>query len=718
MYFPAHNGKPPPPSPPPTNHLDPTAPVVEILTTITTPSPHNNRQQAMMMNLHRPPSYPYRTPDMEDEDNDLPPPDLIPSMMGDLPNNAFGFGKKKEMVIHSPYLRSALSAVVQYYPGFEVIQRGTVLRIAEPYQVLVHHWGELEEYKTSQPDCHDGRYAATTAAHIDVLLTFLADLYGPGLNDEKKRWAKGRTTYSRFWCLLKPGSVVYREKDGEWTGCVVSGINFLRAAGSVEGVGSDGMLVYMWGIAYKKGLMRREMIQRIIWPWGGERDITSLPVVPERWVKGGVRGQRVEMGRRYWGLAGGVSYKEYEGYLGGGRTRGMGKVIVDPEGYERFAEQSPHHRIATPKFAPRWDQQHTPARQDRLPQMLSRCSCAVCSSSQGKQEPSPWAGFDDLDPRSSPLPRREEIYFMVIGPLIPAFILKERRWAHIRTSSLHPITPSPTPFNHLVLDPSTKQTLKAVITPFSSPLSSPSQIYPWPSDIIPDKGLGRIFLLHGPPGVGKTLTAEVSSLLTRRPLLPLTPADLPPSPSEIETSLSYYLTLSERFGALVLIDEADVYLERRQSKDLRRNSLVSVFLRALEYYKGVMMLTTNRVEMFDDAFTSRIHVALHYKELDEEQRGRVWEVGFDRLERESNGRVVVHTAAREWVKGKEMRELGWNGREIRNGLQTAVALAEFEANEKGVVGRVVVKEGHLKTVGGLSRGFREYMRERKGGLEE
>ena len=48
-------------------------------------------------------------------------------------------------------------------------------------------------------------------------------------------------------------------------------------------------------------------------------------------------------------------------------------------------------------------------------------------------------------------------------------------------------------------------------------------------------------------------------------------------------------------GIVVLLDEADVFLEERDVKDLNRNALVSVFLRALEYYDGILILTSNRV---------------------------------------------------------------------------------------------------------------------------
>ena len=75
-----------------------------------------------------------------------------------------------------------------------------------------------------------------------------------------------------------------------------------------------------------------------------------------------------------------------------------------------------------------------------------------------------------------------------------------------------------------------------------------------------------------------------------------------------------------RWGAILLLDEADVFLERRSSQDLVRNGLVSVFLRKLEYCEGVMFLTTNRVAQFDEAILTRIHLMLRYDDLNQAAR--------------------------------------------------------------------------------------------------
>ena len=68
------------------------------------------------------------------------------------------------------------------------------------------------------------------------------------------------------------------------------------------------------------------------------------------------------------------------------------------------------------------------------------------------------------------------------------------------------------------------------------------------------------------------------------------------------------LQLATSWNAVLLIDEADVFLEKRGTADLMRNSLVATFLRLLEYHSGMLFLTTNRVKAFDEAFLSRVSV--------------------------------------------------------------------------------------------------------------
>jgi hypothetical protein len=64
---------------------------------------------------------------------------------------------------------------------------------------------------------------------------------------------------------------------------------------------------------------------------------------------------------------------------------------------------------------------------------------------------------------------------------------------------------------------------------------------------------------------------------------------------------------------------------RKRDLEHTHNSLVLVFLRKLEYYQGIMLLTTNRVRDFDNAIQSRIPLALGYDPLGVDTRRRLWD---------------------------------------------------------------------------------------------
>ena len=141
----------------------------------------------------------------------------------------------------------------------------------------------------------------------------------------------------------------------------------------------------------------------------------------------------------------------------------------------------------------------------------------------------------------------------------------------------------------------------------------------------------------------------------------------------------------------------------------------------MEYFRGILFLTTNRVGHIDDAFLSRVHVVLEYKNLDGEMSNRIWEAFFAKLQRDMKGKCIVHSQAKRFIMdGKEGSAVQWSGREIRNTLQTAVALAEYEASkEEGHSDDdpVIVVTEHFKQVMQMSRAFRNYMTSVHAGTE-
>lgn len=594
-----------------------------------------------------------------------------------------------------------------------------------------------------------------------MLLEFLDKTYGDRIREEEARLRRSTpvATCDWLWLLFKPGEVIYKELHNVWVPFIIDQL--------IAAYGRDGKLhhyeVDCWGVSFGNGKMRRYTRTYVIMAFSGEQSVSSLEVVPatlfpeDLGKQGGLSmaDKQIAMGKLYWELAKRPAYKEHDGQVimrQGGKTdhvsrkfpillsprahsqlhlsasrgsiafghytdsatsQNTGRVIIDAEGYDRFSMgPGPNGRPRSPPPHVRHLPHPPPSRP--LAQFGPHCGCQACAE-EGNDQPGKFAKFDDLDPLTD-APPRNDLYFLVCSPHIPAFFLSDRRWGQVSIDDLSDVKCDTEAFKYLVLDEGVKSMVKALIGKFAS---SDGKVSPWPNDFVRNKGEGRIFLLHGSPGVGKTCTAECVAELTRRPLLSLTSGDISTSMSSwhVEQNLHYFLTLGERYGALVLLDEADVYLEERRVRDLRRNGLVSIFLRALEYYRGVLFLTTNRVESFDPAFTSRIHVALHYQRLGDDERARIWANNFDRLERDSAGKVYVTPSAREFVfdrrSGGEVNILRWNGREIRNALQTAVALAETEALDDGLE-KVSIAARHIRQVVKMSRGFKEYLTKRRG----
>lgn len=72
----------------------------------------------------------------------------------------------------------------------------------------------------------------------------------------------------------------------------------------------------------------------------------------------------------------------------------------------------------------------------------------------------------------------------------------------------------------------------------------------------------------------------------------------------------------------------------RSYENMHQNAMVSVFLRQLEYYSGILFLTTNIVGVIDEAFKSRIHIALEYPAMNEESTIKIWRNLLQRIKQD------------------------------------------------------------------------------------
>jgi SpoVK/Ycf46/Vps4 family AAA+-type ATPase len=201
------------------------------------------------------------------------------------------------------------------------------------------------------------------------------------------------------------------------------------------------------------------------------------------------------------------------------------------------------------------------------------------------------------------------------------------------------------------------------------------------------------------------------------------------SPKEVEEYMDSILHLGRSWGCVVLLDEADTFLEQRTSKDLERNALVTVFLRVLEYYDGILILTSNRVGSFDEAFKSRIQLALQYSSLTKAQRREIWKNFLSRFKdiEESPTWSVANltepgSRKRKFAKSSDidfddvdryiddLAGFQMNGRQIRNAITTARQLATYKGE------RMMYR--HLHHTIAVANKFDKYLLELHDGLSD
>jgi SpoVK/Ycf46/Vps4 family AAA+-type ATPase len=133
-----------------------------------------------------------------------------------------------------------------------------------------------------------------------------------------------------------------------------------------------------------------------------------------------------------------------------------------------------------------------------------------------------------------------------------------------------------------------------------------------------------------------------------------TETELSQHSTKLEDNLTNILHLAHHWNAMLLLDEADVFLEQRSHENVNRNALVSVFLRQLEYFQGAMFLTTNRVNIFDPAFQSRIHFVLRYEKLGEQARAKAWTEFLKRSGPNSLSLENLKSLARKDLNGRQV----------------------------------------------------------------
>ncbi|KAH7106087.1 P-loop containing nucleoside triphosphate hydrolase protein [Auriculariales sp. MPI-PUGE-AT-0066] len=537
-------------------------------------------------------------------------------------------------------LKAACQHVIQEFDGISWNSR--VLRIDT--KVFIAFFPELEAYQkalASKADCDKTDEDIARAQHLKLLLEFFRHEHGAQIAELESLRQHGEITFDLMWAIMRPRTLIFLRHDpvtgepramhlvkaelsvpfGEppqWSLTV----EYIDATGNGARYASTGQ---MDGPRF--GLSTKQIK---IYRFNGTQKITSLRAFPMVYHprKEEMRTKLIERGKR-WRDLDGIHNRFYDSvafcvrkccYV---RVTVNSRIMIDIGSFKKINPNYP------------------------LP------------SVKGSGDDENLHSDEDVDANSREIELTDE-QLLVASPIIYGFSLSDKLWLEFNVEHVKTFTWNDEAFERLVLPPAQKNLIRSLVD------SHRNESIKF-DDFVEGKGQGLILNLHGKPGIGKTLSAEATSEHVRRPLYVVGAGDLGEDAATLDASLNEIFSVAAAWKAIVLIDEADVFLEQRSLHDLHRNAVVAVFLRQLEYFRGILFLTTNRVQSFDEAFQSRIHVSIRYRELNVSTRLSIWNTFLERVHMDPSALTEEQSSI---LGNKDL-----NGRQIKNAARTASAVA-------------------------------------------
>ncbi|KAF5590034.1 AAA family ATPase [Fusarium pseudoanthophilum] len=628
--------------------------------------------------------------------------------------------------------------------------RGSPVTLFSPFQAIVFQFDEL--IKESQ-EAREGEADERTWKDLRLLLDTISS--GSSGDERLDKYFKVRPSYrSRepetiqfkdLWTIFPPGTLVYGEPFQNQPQVFIVMTNsrpwpWQRDDDSRNSTRLAPWYLHAWSYDWRDGTFCRCLFLLKFHPFDGHLPLTTLPYYPFKLHTDyhNVRQDLIRRGKEFRKICEAKQSSRLYEYKGKaiferaglssirnddetafdfisddqGKTQGTclttsgvsncqkvaGRVMVDFESYFQYAESEARNGTLIPSGG-------------------IECLCSDCQLNTGLRARSR-SHFDDAEFIS----RKEwdDEQYLICSPRVLGYILKEKQWAQLLVSNLKYIPQQDREdlLGRLKLAddeaPKTRKgnggTKKLLLDLVTSHTSAKTQRDDEDEqdldidDIIPDKGKGLIILLYGPPGVGKTSTAETVAMVTGKALFSVSVSDVGTQAKHVESNLGRIFALATKWQVILLLDEADVFLESRErgNKVLStdKNALVSVFLRVLEYYQGIMFLTTNQIAEFDVAIPSRIHLAIRYESLQTSQMEAI----FDSFLRDLDERNLIedYSDIKDWLDDSVYKEK-LDGHQIRNMITTALGLARAEARSGG--GQKLNKR-HLKRAFGNISDFK------------
>ncbi|KAH7128923.1 P-loop containing nucleoside triphosphate hydrolase protein [Dactylonectria macrodidyma] len=544
------------------------------------------------------------------------------------------FGEKHEIEsmtlrINSPHLLEAFRTVIKSYSTVAA-DFTRPFELSSPFQMLVHSWDRLDAYRkeTDSP---------LMRMHLNLLFQFMEQEIGPDREAILTMLLQKKITYKRAWVIYRPGDLVYTEiMRVPWL------LRVHKTTYEESTTAGPYLTVYAKHCDANDEKIGEASTSFVIYQkehFGSEHpaQIDTLPIYPREFLS---RGKDLEeelllRGKRF--------------------LANRGVLTRDYDGLAQYLKEPP------------WDYYD--------PRMANFGAVWLPFTETGRIVLDRKTFEEDNFQSHIKIQEQDDPEIMLCPPYSVGYSLDRKEWCRYLVDNLREVAWKNDAWSSLILDNDQKGILEALVTSHRYPENSRNQ----PEQ----KGKGLVILLHGTPGSGKTLSAETSAEMSKKALLSASLGEL--NKFDMQQVLQY----ATIWQAVVLLDEADVFLEARDNSSssgggkglTARNALVAVFLKELEYFSGIVFLTTNRLSSFDAAMKSRVHLSLRFAPPHIDTRRRIWRLNLETVpldETDIGGEENADEAADFLV------QFDLNGREISNALNTARTIARFEKTKLNV----------------------------------
>ncbi|KAF3911588.1 hypothetical protein ABW21_db0208481 [Orbilia brochopaga] len=592
--------------------------------------------------------------------------------------NENGLPYQRTIDIQSKPVKDLLKDMITDYPGISFSTAQVVLNF--PLRVLWYYQNELKEARRK---AKEEEAESELGQHLDTLIKFLDDEFESTNEEFDNLTAEGLINFELLWTLFKPGQLIYT------TMLMQPRVLRLRSYQRTEcGASLKGTFVDYDGSKFGEADAEVD-----VFGFTGSKKIQDLNVIPLHRVatKDAIIKRLTDRGTKFAALQG-CHCKKYNGVavemsmFGPSKVPVNGRVMIDASTHAAFNPNSAKRlrELTKPK-----EKAGSNNNDDYYDDPYAYDNSGYGGRNRNRGHPvTAQTDFSDSPQATKRILELTDDEKLICNAAVWGYTLGSKKWLQFFVDDIEQVVWNTDSFSKLVLPEETKELICGLV---ESHITNESHF----DDFVEGKGKGLISVLHGAPGLGKTMTAETVAEYTRSPLYTVSAGSLGTDAVSVEKNLDRILQLCTIWKAVLLLDEADVYLEQRSLHDIQRNALVSIFLRLLEYYHGILFLTSNRVETFDEAIQSRIHIAIRYNDLTPDARAQVWRNFIAKIESSGTKTAVVEGDY------DELKPLLLNGRQIKNATRTALGIADRRGETLALK--------HLKLVLGVVDAFEKDM---------